>query len=144
MKVSAYFDIREFVPKIIWSTFGENSIWYIRPEIIQLADFYREWFEASVTINDWHIGGQFQNRGYRTPNSKVGSTYSQHKMGCAFDCTVKGLTANKVREEILDHQEEFIKAGLTALEDGFFAPTWIHSDIRPTNLRKIMMVSPSI
>lgn len=141
-KISDHFYIHEFVPKVIYNKYGENSKWFIRPEIIRLAEFYRTWFNAPLYINNWFWGGDKQNRGFRTPNTSIGALYSQHKLGAAFDCNIRGITPDEVRAEILAHEEEFMKVGLTTLEDGHFAPTWVHSDIRPTGLDNILIVKP--
>lgn len=142
-RISPHFYIYEFVPKLIFNQYGSNSKWFIRPDVINLAEFYRRWFEAPVRVNNWFWGGIFQNRGFRTPNTTVGSLYSQHKLGAAFDCDVRGLSANDVRREIMDNEKEFMNAGLTTLEDEKYAPTWVHSDIRPTDLNKVLIVKPS-
>lgn len=140
--ISENFSVQEFVPRIIWNRYGPKAIWFVRPETVALAQFYREWFDTPVFINNWWWGGPRQNRGYRTPNTRVGSLYSQHKMGAAFDCNLKNLSPDRVRQEIMDNQAEFMEAGLTTLEDGAFAPTWIHSDIRPTGMDEILIVRP--
>lgn len=73
----------------------------------------------------------------------LGSWVSMHKFGGAFDYTVKGMTAHKVRAEIKANETEFIEAGLTTIESGEYAPTWVHGDNRPTGLKKLLIVSPA-
>lgn len=141
-KISPNFYLHEFVPIHIYNRYGDKSQWFIRPEIIKLAEFYRNWFDAPVTVNNWFWGGRFQERGYRDPYTKTGSKYSQHKLGAAFDCHIKGLSADKVREEIMIYEKEFMQAGLTTLEHAAYAPTWVHSDIRFTGLKNILIVKP--
>ena len=140
MKVSKDFDLREFVPPEIWRRFGRNSRWFIRQDVIDLAQFYRDYFDAAVRVNDWHYGGDFTMRGFRPPDADVGASLSQHKFGNAFDCDIEGFTADVVREEILNNPEPFKDAGLTTLESGRFAPTWVHSDLRTTALDDILVV----
>lgn len=140
MKVSKDFDVREFVPPQIWQRFKESSGWFIRPEVIRLAQFYRDWFGAAVTVNTWPWGGPHTERGFRLPHTDTGASLSQHRFGCAFDCTIDGLSADEVRQEILSHEEAFMEAGLTTLESGEFAPTWVHSDIRHTGQEEIFIV----
>lgn len=76
------------------------------------------------------------------PDANVGSYLSQHKFGNAFDCHIKGLSADGVRQEIMDNEKEFMDAGLTTLESGAYAPTWVHSDCRDTGLDHIFIVKP--
>lgn len=142
MKISPNFYLHEFLPVHIYNRYGKKGRWFIRPEIIKLAEFYRSYFDAPVTVNNWYWGGGLQERGYRTPDTSTGSKYSQHKLGAAFDCNIQNVTPEEAREEILKHQYVFMSAGLTTLEDGAYAPTWIHSDIRPTGLDEILIVKP--
>lgn len=140
MKVSKNFDIREFVPKIIWDNYQENSIWFVDPRIIAIAQNVRDYFSAEMTINDWHYGGTFQNRGYRTPASKIGAHYSQHKFGRAIDFNIKGLTAKECYKIIQVNHDWFHLRGVKAMEDIRDTPTWIHLDCRNTLLNHILIV----
>lgn len=89
-----------------------------------MAQFYRDFFQKPVYINNWFWSGPWHNRGFRTPNTTVGALNSQHKLGAAFDCNIKNMAPDEVRRIILANEQEFIRAGLTTLEDGQFAPTW--------------------
>lgn len=142
MKVSNNFYLHEFIPIHIYHQYGRKSTWFIRPEIIKLAQFYRDWFDSPMTINNWYWGGPYQERGYRDPHTNTGSKLSQHKLGAAFDCTIRGISADEVRKEILRNKDEFMKAGLTTLEHPAYAPTWVHSDIRWTGMDDILIVKP--
>jgi len=141
-KVSKSFYIHEFVPKVVFDHPTRDPRWYIRPEVIQLAQYYRDYFGRPVYINNWYWGGDKYNRGFRTRFSQVGANWSQHRLGCAFDCNIKGLSPDEVRAEILANQSLFMSMGLTTIESGDYAPTWIHSDIRPTHLDYILIVKP--
>ena len=142
MKISEHFELQEFVSKDIYTKWRDKSIWFIRPEIIKLAEFYREYFDAPVTINNWHINGSFNYRGFREPECKIGAHLSQHRFGNAFDCNIKGLTPDEVRDSIIKNSPRFMEAGLTTLEDGSIAKTWVHSDCRTTNSNYIFIVLP--
>lgn len=142
MKVAKNFILQEFVPPEIFHRFGKEAIWFIRPQVIKLAQFYRDWFDAAVTVNTWHDNGNMHWRGFRTPACGVGAHLSQHRFGNAFDCTIEGLTPDEVRKEILDNEDKFMRAGLTTLEDGAIAKTWVHSDCRTTKLDHILIVRP--
>lgn len=52
MDISKNFILQEFMPPDMISTYGKNCRWYIRKQIIDLAQFYREWFDVPVYIND--------------------------------------------------------------------------------------------
>jgi hypothetical protein len=129
-KISAHFDLREFVPKSVYDIFGDSSIQFIDPRIINLAEFYRSYFGKAVTVNTWSNGGAFKERGFREPNTTTGAMYSQHKMGRAFDCNVDGITPNEMYIEILKKPQPFIERGLTTLESISYTTGWLHSDCR--------------
>lgn len=162
MNIRPNFDVREFVPPRVWNQFGRASRWFLDPRMLDLAQFYRDYFDAPVRVNDWHFGGadsasrsdsdqssshtqyegDFTERGFRLPDSNVGARLSQHKFGRAFDCNVRGLTPDEVRSRIMDNEALFMAEGLTTLESGDIATTWVHSDVRTTDQNSIMIVTP--
>jgi len=142
MKVSKDYIIQEFVPPQIYNRFGKKSIWFIRPGTIKLAQFIRDWFGVSIYINNYYWEGGLRNRGFRMPDTDVGSQLSQHKFGNAIDFNVAGMKPNQVRKEILDNENEFMQAGLSTLEHEQYAPSWIHADRRETHLDHILIVKP--
>jgi len=134
MKVSEHFDIREFVSKATWERNGVDSIKLIDKRLIDLAEFYRKYFGSAVTINNWHTGGNFQNRGFRDFDSNVGGKTSMHRTGQAFDCNIKGYTIADLHKAISKDQNSFYNAGLRRIEDIKDAPTWLHSDLKDVGL----------
>lgn len=143
MKISKNFRTEEFVPKEIFQKYGQSSLWFVRPQIVYLAQVIRDYFNKPVIINDWYKGGNFNERGFRVPESKTGSKLSQHKLAGAIDFTIEGYSPDEVRSSILDDPKRFVEAGLTTLEDGMYAPTWVHADIRLTNVDEILIVRPA-
>jgi len=84
-----------------------------------------------MTINNYHIGGNFSQRGYRCnicqiPKDKTlqGKIYlSAHCNGCAFDADIKGLTAEQARQKIKANLDKLpynirVEAGVS----------WLHLD----------------
>jgi len=142
MLIRPNFDIREFVPPEMWNNFGVQSRWFLDEDMLDLAQFYRDFFEAPVYVNTWMNGGQFEERGFRYPDSKTGASLSQHKFGRAFDCTVEGYTPDEVRQAIKENEKLFMDKGLTTIESGEIADTWVHSDIRSTSFNHLFIVTP--
>jgi len=142
MKIWRNFDLREFVPPAVWKDFGSASRWFLDPRMLDLAQFYRDFFDTPVRVNDWHYGGNFTERGFRLPGTNTGARLSQHKFGRAFDCNVRGLTPDEVRSRIEANENLFMEKGLTTLESGEIATGWVHSDIRTTDQNNIMIVTP--
>jgi len=137
-----HFDIRELVPAPIWNRYGDSSIWFLDPRMIEFMQFVRARYNVPVLVNTWHTGGSLENRGFRLPNTSIGAKYSQHKFGRAADFNVTGMTPDQVRADIMKNQKDFIAAGLTTIEAGEFAPTWVHADCRLTRMDTILVVKP--
>ena len=142
MKVSANFNLKEFIDPETYKRFGDSSIWFIDNRIITLAQFIRERLNKPCTINNWSNGGQYQYSGFRPPECTIGAKLSQHRFGRGIDLKCKGMTADEVREDIIKNFDIYNKIGLTTIEDGKFAPTWCHIDIRETNQEELKIVKP--
>jgi hypothetical protein len=142
-KISPNFSLEEFVPKELFQQFGDKSIWFIDKRIIDIAEAIRNRFGKAVTINNWHVGGQLNNRGFRMPDTSVGGKLSQHKFGRAIDVNVAGVTVKEVYDDIVNNYSGiYQKLGVTTLEDIAFTPTWTHIDCRNTGLNNILIVKP--
>lgn len=142
MKVSSNFNLKEFIDPYTYGKFGDSSIWFIDNRIITLAQFIRERLNKPCTINNWSNGGQYQYSGFRPPQCTVGAKLSQHRFGRGIDIKVNGLTPDELREDIITNFDVYKKIGLTTIEDGEFAPTWCHIDIRETNMEELKIVKP--
>lgn len=171
MKVTENFDIREFVPKIIWDAWGERSTLFVAPVCWKFAQFTKDFFtdyftqdnpkieRVSVIINDWSWGGKFQWRGLRTyeylkEKEKKGekcAKLTQHLGGSCNaidfnvlvkfkDGTKKYIDCNIIRTIILDNEKKFMEVGLTRLESGKIATSWVHADFAFTGLNHIHII----
>ena len=140
MKLTNNFSLQEFIDPDTYKRFGTSSVWFIDPKIVTLAQFIRERLGKPCTINNWSSGGQYQYSGFRPPKCSVGASMSQHRFGRAIDLKVKGMKADEVREDIIQNFDIYKKVGLTTIEDGAFAPTWCHIDIRDTE--GLLIVKP--
>lgn len=131
MKITTNFIIQEFVPKIIFDTYGEKSVWFINPTMVGIAQKLRTDTGKVVTVNNWHSGGTFTLRGYRPPNTAIGARYSQHKLGNAIDINIAGMEEREVYDFIISRWDDYAAAGLTTIENPSFTPGWLHLDCRP-------------
>lgn len=82
MKVAENFDLREFIPPVVWNQFGEAAKWFVNPVLFKLAQFEKEFLTAHfkekddqvetvlVVINNWHYAKSAIRRwcGLRTVN----------------------------------------------------------------------------
>jgi hypothetical protein len=166
------FDVRELVPKEVYDTFKESSWQFVSDNIMKLLVFMYNFFTSyytkdanvekiSILINNWHIGGPFQNRGLRTVTyimSQVAkkiktAMLSQHVGGStnAIDFNIivhykdgrrELINSDKIFDIIIASEKEFLEAGLTTLENKTMTQGWTHADCRYTGLNKIYVVNP--
>jgi hypothetical protein len=137
MKVSKNFILQEFVDPVTYKAMGEKSLWLIDKRIIDLAQFLRDHFNVPVIINNWHLGGRYDESGLRQFNTTTGATRSQHKYGRAADLKFSGLKPEEIRNEIRK-SPILLSLGLTTIEKD--TPTWVHIDCRYTGLDKLLEV----
>jgi len=139
MKLAPDFVIQEFVPKTVYERFRDNSIWFLDPGIIQFCQWLRDYTQAPVVVNNWHLGGTHQESGLRESDTNTGSKWSQHKAGRAVDVKVQGVPPEAVREIIrLNFQNLNIRFGISTIEKD--TPTWCHVDTRYTGLETLFEV----
>lgn len=137
------FRLEEFIDPDTFGRFGESSIWFIDPRLVTLAQFMRDRLGKPCTINNWHTGGQYQYSAFDPPGGyRKATSLSQHRFGRAMDLKVSGMTADEVREDIINNYDIYREAGLTTIEDGDYAPTWCHIDIRDTKMSTLKIVKP--
>ena len=121
-----YFNLEEIVDRTTFETLGEKAWQLFNPFALIALDDLREYFGVQITVNDWSHGGTMQWRGYRSADCPVGAIHSQHRMGNAFDCTIKGHEASEARAIIMAYQENELLQYITRLEDKV---TWVHFDL---------------
>lgn len=124
-----YFKVYELVSKEIYDKMGDDALTLFNHKILTALDDLREYMQAPCTCNNWHEGGQFQHRGYRTPEeaSALGAPNSEHAKGEAFDVDFKGWTADMVRRKILTDMDNPLLANITRIEAGV---SWLHFDCK--------------
>ena len=143
MKISPHYDLREFVPQGIWEQYGTKSLWFVDMRLIEGMEWLRDYFGAAIIINNWHVGGPFQNRGFRAPDSTVGGRLSQHKAGRACDFNVVGIKPQKVWSMLVeDWQTVAQHTFFTTLEDVDHTPSWTHIDGRNNKSNEVLIVKP--
>ena len=118
-----HFKIYEFVDKETYELLGEQAWKLFNMDLLLDLDWLRFKLDKKITVNDWYWGGEYQNRGFRTAKSTVGSTTSQHRSGNAVDFTVDGMTAEEVRQFILDNEDTY--EDINRMEDDV---SWVHID----------------
>jgi Peptidase M15 len=121
-----YFSVRELVPLEIYTEMGDGAIILLDDRILRVLDEVREHFDVPVTVNNWHLGGPFKQRGLRTEQVPGGAAHGAHFYGRAADFDVMNMTAEQVRHEILANQQENDFSLITGMETGI---PWVHLDV---------------
>lgn len=129
-------DFRDYVPLEIYKAFGSKSRIFIDPKIVEIHKVLEDTFKAKVIINNYHLGGQLKERGFRTPKTTTGAALSQHRFGRAIDITITGINALQAYNIILEAPQRLISAGATTIEDIRYTSkgNWIHLDCRDLDI----------
>ena len=124
-----YFDKEEVLSKHTIDAGGDYDL--LDTDLQKLVVWMRETLGRPMYANNWAIGGQFSQRGYRTnddPDCKRQKfvTKSAHFEGKALDFDVHGMTAQQVRVWLYDNQDS---APIRfRVEKGV---NWVHVDVMP-------------
>lgn len=110
--IKDYFDIRELVDKVVFDKFGQAAWKFLDKDLLACLLVVREGIGKSMTINNWHIGGTFSQRGLRHNMSpmvqgKASLYLSAHLFGKGSDFDVAGMTAVEVRAWIVANAAKF-------------------------------------
>jgi uncharacterized protein YcbK (DUF882 family) len=122
--VPKYFAVQELVPPQIYKARGVHAITVFDARILYSLDQIREHYGAKIRVNDWHQGGQFTQRGFRTAQ-QVGAELSQHRFGRAVDFDIAGVTAEEFRSDVRTGKLSCRLTYVTRIEDD---TSWIHID----------------
>lgn len=147
MKVSKDFYIQEFVPKETYEEFGDSSIRFIDFQLINIAQFLRDWYDMQIIINDWVYGGEYNYSGFRPDGCPVGAKFSAHKRGMAIDPKFPDLqTTKNVYTAITGSTrtkfyKELRRLGLTGIESNELTKDkWAHLTTENFNLDQIKII----
>ena len=127
--IHKYFDKEEVLSKHVYNIGGGYEL--LHPDLQNLVVWIREKLGRPMFANNWAIGGQFSQRGYRTNDDPVCKAQkfvpgSAHFKGMALDFDVKGMTAEQVRKWLYENQED--APVRFRVEKGV---NWVHVDVMP-------------
>jgi len=137
-EVKKYFKIQELVSEAVYRKHGEAAWFIFQTEILVCLLLIRVGIGKPVTINNWHVGGEFDERGYRdnlcdivvSRTSREQLYISGHVLGIALDFDVKGMTASEVRNWIVENKHIFpCKVRLERKYRGKEI-SWVHIDTK--------------
>ena len=127
--IHKYFDKEEVLSRRVFEEGGGYDL--LHPDLQKLVVWFREALCRPMYANNWAIGGQFSQRGYRTNDDPVCKAQkfapgSAHFKGKALDFDVKDMTAEHVRKWLYDNQES--APVRFRVEKGV---NWVHVDVMP-------------
>ena len=131
--VPQYFRLHELVCDHIYEKYGYRALMFLDPRQVINMDWLRENIGRPVYVNNYKWGGNQTQSGVRcnlcrlvkdkTDNNEV--YVSAHIQGQADDFSVKGMTADRVRNWIIKRQAELpYNIRLEAYVK------WVHMDCR--------------
>ena len=136
-EIKTYFKIQEFVSPKVYNKYGENAWKFLCPRLLHTMLIVRTLVDKPITINNWHTGGSFKQRGLRSNLGYIFAKYfkrgklylSGHVLGRAVDFDVKGMTAEEVRQWLKTISKHLpYKIRLEHKMKGKFI-TWVHLDL---------------
>lgn len=107
------FCIQELVCPHCYGKFGERSWQFLSTQILStLYKLRYEIFQQPIIINNWHIGGKYDERGLRCNicplvKNKKQIYLSAHVLGMALDFNVGTLTSAEVTQVIRHNADRF-------------------------------------
>lgn len=127
--VKGYFTVKELVCPHVYNKFKEQSWQFLSTEILStIYNIRTKILKQPMIVNNWALKGPYSQRGLRCNmcnlvKDKTSVYMSAHCLGKGIDFSVKGVTAENIRNQIksnLDKLEYPIR-----LEEG---TTWVHVD----------------
>lgn len=112
-KLKQNFNVRELVCPHCYNKFGDNSWQFLSTQLLSTLYALRYIiFNKPITVNNWHNGGAFDERGLRCNQcslvkNKKDVYLSAHVLGQAIDFNVKGMSTEDVYKEIRQNVDKF-------------------------------------
>ena len=120
-----YFKIQELVPRNIYLSFGMKRSWnFVNQRAFEGLYALRLYIGHPMIINNYHVRGDRQWCGFRTPDSPYYSVTSQHTLANAYDIISPTITLEELQDFVKKNYKQFNIGGL---EVGI---SWLHVDWR--------------
>lgn len=140
MKIKQYFDIKELVCPHVYELHGDSAWQFLDDRMLDNLLYIREGIGKPIVVNNWAKGGEYSQRGLRCTRcilviEKVDlrKVYlSEHIFGQAVDFHVVGMTAEEVRQWIIDHADELPYPARLERD-----VSWVHMGVRNKSVEKV-------
>lgn len=107
------FNIKELVCRHCYNKFKESAWQFLSTELLSTLYTLRYViFNKPITVNTYHKGGSFTQRGLRCNmcqliKNKNEVYLSAHILGKAIDFNVQGLTSEEVNKQVIENIDKF-------------------------------------
>jgi len=140
MRLNNRWLLQELVPQEVYEEYGDKSIRFLDRRLPTLLLQISFLTGSRIIVNTWHNERNgFQERGFRTPESTVGSPLSQHKQGRAADITSLDIDIKESYEIILKNYNYLRDFGLTRIKLDA-SKNYIHLDMAWTGSDKLIIL----
>lgn len=129
-KATKHFNTEELVSKQVFDVIGDDAIKLFDPKALETLEAIREILNVPLICNNWKSGGTRDACGYRDNLCTIGASKSAHRGGMAFDLISNKLTAQEMRDLIIENQDKLPHN--IRLEDEV---SWLHVDVRDRGVK---------
>jgi len=134
------FQIQELVDRKTYEKFGKQAQMFFREEALMALDDLRHELNRPLIVNNWYDGGEYEWSGLRTIDCFIGSKWSGHRLGCAFDVKCPTMAASQVQKFIRERHAQGKLQRIRRMEQG--TPTWTHIDTLQTHFTYLYEFKP--
>ena len=125
-----YFDLRELYDERTYNCFGGNRLAnFLNDSAINALLYIRHTLDVPITVNNWHVGGQYKYSGFRPMDVPIGAAASAHKLNMAYDLKFLGMTPEEAFIELMKRENTLFYVGVRRIEHLAHTPTWLHFDV---------------
>jgi len=132
----AKYEIKRFFKEFIH---GDNL-----GKLVAIAQYTRDKYGKSVTINNWATDGPRKESGLRSKYTGTGAPLSAHKDMEAIDMIVSGIAEKDIFKDVISNPNEWYYLGVREIESGTWdqdnGEGWTHLSIRETNMVTIKII----
>lgn len=128
----------ELLPPSLYEASGASALIVMDARILFDLDRIREYYGRPLTVNNWHLGGPFSQRGFRNANN-TGAKLSQHRFGRAIDFDINGIPAEQFRTDVKAGKLASVLTYVTRIE---IDTSWVHIDCASVPGTEIVFFKP--
>ena len=137
-----YFQVHELVCSHVYRKFGNKSLQFADPRLLEWLDWFRDLIDRPVIVNNYGTGGKYSQRGYRCnlcslfkDKTFAGEMYlSAHTRFQAVDFNVNDMGDEEIRQWIDRHKDE-MPCNIRIEKN---TVGWVHVDVANDTYNKII------